>query len=383
MSAVAACGACLRRGGLVGLLAPRIAAALDRPGRPSAGVLALDDEDLIAAVGGRRPEPARRFLAEFDESAAREGLERAGFGAVCPHAGAYPRALLRLEDPPAAVYHAGAPEALERALDGPSVAVVGARRSSAYGVEVAYGLGRGLAAAGVGVVSGLALGVDAAAHQGALDGRGRPIAVLAAGVDVAYPRTNRPLHERVRGTGILLSEVPPGVPVFRWSFPARNRIMAALGRMTVVVEAAESSGSLITAAFAAQLGRDVGAVPGRVTARGAAGGNRLLREGASVIRGAEDVLDELFGAGKRPGPAGPAPPGEPPPARVAPDTSADSLEPALRRVLDAVEGGESLAGIGRAAGLAAGEARAALGRLELLGLIGRDGLGTYERRAGR
>ena len=204
VSAVAACATCLRRGGLVGLLAPRIAAALDRPRRPAAGVLALGDEDLVAAVGGARAAEARDFLAAFDEAGARAGLERAGVGAVCRHAAAYPSALLRLDDPPALLYHTAPAEGLASLLDGPSAAVVGARRASAYGLEVAYELGRGLGAAGVGVVSGLALGIDAAAHRGAVDGGGRPIAVLAGGVDVPYPRTHRSLYERVRRAGVVL-----------------------------------------------------------------------------------------------------------------------------------------------------------------------------------
>jgi DNA processing protein len=251
----------------------------------------------------------------------------------------------------------------------PAVAVVGARRASHYGRTVAYELGRGLAAAGVSVVSGLALGIDAAAHRGALDAGGRAVAVLAGGPDVPYPRTNRALHWRMRESAAIVSELPPGIRPFRWSFPARNRIMAGLAAMSIVVEAAERSGSLITAEFAEDLGREVGAVPGPVNARLAEGGNRLLRDGAVVIRGAGDVLDELFGVGawER--------------GRIAAPEPADELEPPLRRVLDAVEAGDPVDAIGRESELSAQEVRAALGQLESRGLIARAGVGAYVRTA--
>ena len=179
------------------------------------------------------------------------------------------------------------------------MAIVGTRNPSPYGREVAHSLGRGLGAAGVPVVSGLALGIDATAHRGCLAGGGLPVAVLACGPDVAYPRRHRALHRDVCARGAVLSELPPGVQPFRWSFPARNRIMAGLARMTVVVEAADPSGSLITSDFARDLGRSVAAVPGHVTARMARGTNGLLRDGAVPVTGPADVLDELFGAGVR------------------------------------------------------------------------------------
>ena len=159
--------------------------------------------------------------------------------------------------------------------------------------------GRGLGAAGVPVISGLALGIDGTAHRGCLDGGGVPVAVVASGPDVVYPRRHRSLHERVRAAGLVLSELPPGTEPYRWSFPARNRIMAGLARMTLVVEAADPSGSLITAEFAKDLGRCVAAVPGRITSSVARGTNNLLKDGATPISGTEDVLDELFGVGVR------------------------------------------------------------------------------------
>ena len=277
--------------------------------------------------------------------------------------------LLELGDPPSVLFALGRLEALEALREEPAVAIVGTRNPSPYGTEVAQSLGRGLGAAGVPVVSGLALGIDATAHRGCLAGRGLPVAVLACGPDVVYPRRHRRLHERVRETGLVLAELPPGTQPFRWSFPARNRIMAGLARMTVVVEAADPSGSLITTDFARDLGRSVAAVPGRVTSSVARGTNGLLRDGAVPITGAEDVLDELFGAGVRRVPS-------PETAPCAPG------DPRLARVLEAAERLGSVAAIAEAASLSSAETRAALGRLEAEGYLVRRDLGGWERTMG-
>jgi DNA processing protein len=171
--------------------------------------------------------------------------------------------------------------------------------------------------------------------------------------------------------GVVLSELPPGTRPFRWSFPARNRIMAGLARMTVVVEAADPSGSLITTDFAKDLGRSVAAVPGRVTSRVSRGTNGLLKDGATPITAPEDVLDELFGVGVRRVPGGDA--GRAPPAPA---------EPGLRSVLEAAERMGSVAAIAEEAGLGTGETRAALGRLEAEGYLVRRDLGGWERAMG-
>lgn len=358
---MSACDACLRHAHLLGLLAPRIAGLLDRPGSRSAGILALSERELVAAVAGGTEEEVEKELAGFDAGLARAALSGRGITAVCRHRAGFPPQLGDLHDPPGVVFALGELPELDR-----SVAIVGARSASPYGLEVAYELGRGLGAAGVTVVSGLALGIDAAAHRGCLDGGGVAVAVLAGGVDIPYPRQNQRLYERIAGHGAVISELPPGVRPYRWSFPARNRIMAALAELTVLVEAADPSGSLITAEFARDIGRAVGAVPGRVTSRIAAGTNGLLRDGAVPITGAQDVLDELFGAGVR--------------ELAQPELPSD---PALLQVLEGVEAGRNLSEIADSAGLAVREARAALARLEADGLVKRSGLGSYERAAGR
>lgn len=363
-----ACPACLRRAHLIGHLAPRIADLLRRRSRP-VGLLALGEEELIAAVAGTNAPAARSFVERFREDHARQRLREAEIAAVCRHRGAYPRSLLDLSDPPAVLYARGQRTRLRTLADEPVATVVGARRGSPYALDVARGLGRGLAAASVTVVSGLALGVDAAAHRGALDAGDRAVAVLACGVDVPYPRANRPLYRQIAQRGLVVSELPPGVPPLRWTFPARNRIMAALAGISVVVEAQEGSGSLITSTYASDIGRQVGAVPGRVTSSMATGSNRLLREGASVIRGVDDVLDELFGVGGWT-------PNEDGPAIERPD----GLEPELHSVLDAIEAGHGTDAIADATGMPAQAVRASLGRLELMGLVARSGLASYARR---
>ena len=359
------CSACLRRASLLGFLAPWIADRAGRRGALAARLLGLSDEELIAAAAPKQAARAHEYLDSFDPEMAREGLVRAGVDSACTHSTSYPELLRGLADPPAVLFSTAGVERLAELAGEPTVAIVGARRCSGYAREVAYELGRSLGAAGVTVVSGLALGIDAEAHRGAVDARGGAIAVLAGGPDVPYPRTNRSLYERVRRGGAVVSELPPGTRPFRWGFPARNRIMAGLARITVIVEAAERSGSLITAEFAADIGREVAAVPGRVTARIAAGSNRLLHDGAPVVLGAEDVLDMLFGVGSRP---------ERPPAT-------EDLDAGLRSILDAVEAGETLDTMSRATALSAADVRAGLGRLELLGLVTREGVGTYRRTA--
>lgn len=205
----------------------------------------------------------------------------------------FPPLLAAIHDPPPQVYLRG--DAGADILARPAVALVGARSCSAYGRSVARSLGRELAAAGLVVVSGMARGVDGEAHRGALEGGGVTVAVLGCGIDRDYPAAHAELARRVCGSGgLVVSEYEPGVEPAPWRFPARNRIIAGLCRATVVVEARERSGALITADFALEEGRDVLAVPGEITSALSAGANALLRLGATPVTRAEDVL-ELYG----------------------------------------------------------------------------------------
>ncbi|HET8541939.1 MAG TPA: DNA-processing protein DprA [Anaeromyxobacter sp.] len=270
---------------------------------------------------------------------------------IRPGDGPYPAALARVADRPGElrlVGSLGAPRA--------RVAVVGARRTDEYGADVARELAAGLAAAGVSVVSGGALGVDAAAHEGALAAGGHTVAVLGTGVDVAYPAEHRDLFERiVAAGGALLSEQPDGTPGFRSNFPARNRIVSGMSSAVVVVRAGERSGALVTAARARSQGVPVLAVPGDVRDPLSAGTTRLLREGARVAASAGDVLAAIGIA--------PAADGAPRQAELPALGAAESalLSALARRPRHAGE-------VARAAGLAPGPALAGLLALEIQGL---------------
>jgi DNA processing protein len=202
---------------------------------------------------------------------------------------AYPTPLLHLVDPPPYLCVLGDLSVLAR----PVVAIVGTRRATPYGERVTQALAGALAAAGVCVVSGMARGIDAAAHRAALARGGFTAAVLGTGVDVAYPVAHRPLHASIAERGVVISEFPCGSRAGPASFPRRNRIIAALASLTIVVEAGERSGALITAEHALDLGRDVGAVPGPVESPQHVGSNGLLKQGAHAILGADDALSLL------------------------------------------------------------------------------------------
>jgi len=361
MSAV--CDRCLRRGALIGFLSPQIQAAVGRPRARTAGLLTLGEREMVAALGGSPAGAARRLLDEFDPALAREDLERSRCEAICRHAAEYPPLLAELHDPPNPLYVRGGLDRMLALAAEPCVAVVGGRRPSDYARGVAQRMGRGLASAGITVVSGLALGIDAESHRGALDGGGGPIAVLAGGPDVPYPRQHGGLYRRVLERGVVVSELPPGTQARKWGFPARNRIMVGFATAVVVVEAREASGSLITAEFAQDSNRELAAVPGQVDARVAAGSNALLHSGAAFVRGTEDVLDLIFGVGQGP----------------RPHLRPVELDAGLREVLDSVEVGEDVGRASARSGLSPGEVRAALGRLEALGLVRRDSFGGYER----
>jgi DNA processing protein len=204
---------------------------------------------------------------------------------------AYPRLLAEIHDPPEVLYLRGcAPPSV---LSLPAAAVVGARSCSPYGAQVARLLGREIAAAGGVVVSGLARGIDAEAHRGALEAGGVTVAVLGCGIDRDYPAAHGALAARIAERGLIVSEYEEGVEPAPWRFPARNRIIAGLCAVTVIVEARERSGALITADFALEDGRDVLAVPGEITSALSRGTNELLRQGAAPLLGPGDVLGRL------------------------------------------------------------------------------------------
>jgi DNA processing protein len=296
------------------------------------------------------PQDARyaRFRERFDEAGFRRELAAAGIRWLPRSDPAFPAALCSIFDPPPGLFLRGTGDV--SLLDRPAVAIVGARACSAYGSHVARAFGRELAAAGLVVISGLARGVDGEAHRGALDGCGTTVAVLGCGVDRDYPAAHRELARRICEVGLVVSEYAPGVEPAPWRFPARNRIIAGLAHATVVIEARERSGALITADLALEEGREVYAVPGEITSAVSAGSNELLRQGATAATSAADVL-EAFG--------------------LAPATPAVAdLSPTAGRVLDRIRDAPTSADeLSRALGIDAATVAAALAELELHELL--------------
>lgn len=291
-----ACDACMHRTWLLA----RLAGHLDVVRQRIDALLELPEGELIAAVAGRERRCVEREWRRVDVAELRREAARLRLELLCRCDPYYPGTLEDLAAPPAVLHIAGGRQRFADLLASEAVAVVGSRGASDYGRAVARSLGRSLSTAGLTVVSGLARGIDAAAHEGALNGGGQTVAVLPGPAHRAYPAGHRVLHRRIVAAGVAVSELGPGTPVRRWCFSARNRLIAALARMTVVVEAGEQSGSLVTATAASRLGRALGAVPGRVTSPSAAGPNALLAAGtAAVVRDAQDVLDHLYGVGAR------------------------------------------------------------------------------------
>jgi DNA processing protein len=364
-----ACPDCLRRAWLVASLAGHIENAVeDTSGSRAHELLALPDDQLARAMARSHADEFLERAAERDTEGLRAAIAGARAWACCRHDSLYPSALTALGDVPAVLFGRGDTSQLVELSADQMLTIVGSRRASSYGRELATDLAREVAWAGLTVVSGMAIGIDSCAHRGALDAGGLTVAVLGCGVDVPYPPRHSRLYDEIVEKGLVISELPPGTTARRWTFPARNRIMAALTHMTVVVEARERSGSLITAEMAHDLDREVGAVPGRVGSSPAAGTNALLRDGATVIRCGQDVLDSMIGVGAE--------------HRGRPRVPGQKLEPELAAVLDLVEGGSSSAdALARSSGLEPGPLAAALVRLELAGYLRADSAGRYERTA--
>jgi DNA processing protein len=221
--------------------------------------------------------------------AALEWAAAAGHAVLTLADGDYPQPLLETPDPPALLYLHGRRELLAR----PALAVVGSRNATPQGISNAEQFARAFSAAGLTIVSGLALGIDAAAHRGALEGAGSTIAVLGTGADILYPQRNRALGERIAREGLIVSEFALGTPPHGSNFPRRNRVISGLARGCLVVEAALASGSLITARLAAEQGREVFAIPGSIHSPHAKGCHALIKQGAKLVESAQDLLQEL------------------------------------------------------------------------------------------
>ncbi len=237
------------------------------------------------ALSEKAAQMLKELRRDFDPEAVYGSLSKTGIVVLTLADASYPERLKEIPAPPPALFAAG------KIPGATAVAVVGSRKASATGIETARLLGRALGKRGVCVVSGLALGIDAAAHEGALEAAGPTVGVLGCGIDVVYPRSNGRLFDRVKKNGAIVSEYYLGEAPLAWRFPARNRIIAGLCEAVVVVEAPQKSGALITAHHGLECGRDVWAVPGPLTAPECRGSNRLLADGAGVLWDIEEFVD--------------------------------------------------------------------------------------------
>ena len=332
-------------------------------GRPPAVWEAVRGGDgRVAGVAGRTDRAAqwRGAATEIDVGDRWRSLRRAGIGVLWRDGAGFPAPLRDDPEPPEVLFTAGDPSCLAPQR----VGIVGTRRCTRYGRDLAYELGAVLARAGVTVVSGLARGIDAAAHRGALDGVGAPpVGVVGTAIDSPYPRDNAWLWAAVASAGLVCGETPPGAPIERWRFPARNRIIAGLSDVVIVVESADQGGSLYTATQAFDRGRVVLAVPGPIRSAASLGTNRLLADGAHPLCEVSDVL-EVLGL-VAPLPTDPV---------TAPDVSTSAAA-----VLDALGWQAStLDDVVTGAGLDVTEVASALEQLEEVGLVARRG-GWYEQ----
>jgi DNA processing protein len=333
---------------------------------PPARVLQLSPAELSERMG--ITEKSARLLEElrqdFDPEAMYGSLSKTGIAVLTLADAGYPERLREIPAPPPALFARG------KIPGATAVAVVGSRKASATGVGTARVLGRALGERGVCVVSGLALGVDAAAHEGALESGGPTVGVLGCGVDVVYPRSNGRLFDQVKKSGAIVSEYYLGEAPLAWRFPARNRIIAGLCGAVVVVEAPQKSGALITAHHGLECGRDVWAVPGPLTAPECRGSNRLLADGAGVLWDVEEFVD-AYASGIAEPAMGDAPPGDPPAG--LPETEA--------AVLSGVGFGPTeVDAVAGRCGVEMRELLPALALLELKGYVTRNPGGAFVRR---
>jgi DNA processing protein len=281
---------------LVPHVSPRMQQRLLRAYQSPQNVLAASHADVAKHVGRTVAEALTSGPLPRALDAALRWLRQPDHHLIALDDPRYPQSLLNIADPPSTLYVTGRCDL----LNAPSIAVVGSRNATPRGARDAEEFAAALSEAGLCVVSGLALGIDAAAHRGALTARGSSIAVLGTGPDIIYPERNRELAQALARGGALVTECPPGTPSAAGNFPRRNRLISGLSRGVLVVEAALSSGSLITARQAADQGRDVFAIPGSIHSPRSKGCHELIRQGAKLVEKAEDVLGELGWDGNLP-----------------------------------------------------------------------------------
>ncbi len=345
----------------------RLRAALGADARAILGA-AVGKLEGIDGIGPAARRAIAGWRSRFNVPREEAALARLGGDFITASDAAYPELLREIADPPTVLYRRGS-----YPCDHPCVAVVGSRRATHYGLGVARRLGSELVHAGFCVVSGLARGIDTAAHEGALAAGGPTVAVLGTGLDIVFPPENRDLFGRIADGGAVLSEYPLGRPGDRGSFPRRNRIVSGMAAAVIVVESAVDGGAMITARLAGEQGRTVFAVPGRIDQPMSAGCHQLIRDGATLFTGVGDLFADLaYLDGLRPAPIA---------EKAPPVAAAAALAPDEAAVLDRFSGGGVLTADALAAGtgIPAGRLSAALMALELKQLIARRLDGAFEQ----
>ncbi len=340
-------------------------------------VILRTDKRRLESVRGVGPETSDALVnwrTHFDLAREEERLAKAGAVFITASDEGYPNLLKEIHDPPIGLYRKG-----DYLCDRPGIAVVGSRRTTLYGQSIAKKLGSDLARLGFCVVSGLARGIDTAAHEGALEAGGKTVAVLGCGLDIVYPPENLDLYRRIAGTGAVFSEFPFGRKADKQTFPMRNRVVAGMCEAIVVVESDVSGGAMITARFAGEQGRLIFAVPGRIDQPSSAGCHQLIRDGATLFTSVDDVLNELnYLDGLRPA------------AIAAPAGTPSVLEQLLsqlseeeRKVFGCFAGGSTLTidALVAATTFAAPQVSAALMMLELKKLVAKRADGSFEARS--
>jgi DNA processing protein len=325
----------------------------------------------VKGVGPVIAETIERWREHFDLAREEERMAKAGAAFITPGDPGYPRLLKEIHDPPIGLYRKGHYDFAH-----PGVAIVGSRRTTLYGQAVARRFGAELGRLGYCVVSGLARGIDTAAHDGALSVGGRTAAVLGAGIDIVYPPENLELYRRIEAEGAVLSEFPFGRRADRQSFAMRNRIVAGMCDATVVIESDVNGGAMITARFAGEYGRLIFAVPGRIDQNTSAGCHQLIRDGATLLTSVDDLLAELnYLDGLRPPPIGAKP-------AMAGSDSVLNLAPEEARVVGCFRGGAILTpdALTALSGLAAAELSSTLMLLELKRVVAKRADGAFELR---
>lgn len=335
-------------------------------------VLAASPRQLesVKGVGAAISSTVVNWEQHFNLAREEERMARAATDFITPLDAGYPRLLKEISDPPIGLYRKGNYE-----FDQPCIAIVGSRRTTLYGQSVAKKLGAELGRLGFCVVSGLARGIDTAAHEGALSVGGRTAAVLGCGIDIIYPPENLELYRRIEAEGAILSEFPFGRRADRQSFPMRNRVVAGICDAVVVVESDVNGGSMITARFAGEQGRLVYAVPGRIDQATSRGCHQLIRDGATLLTGVEDILAELnYLDGLRPAAIPPKPDDD----RAVP--AMGDLSPDEAKILACFAGGALLSAdeVAQQADLPIATVNPALLMLELKHRLARRIDGTFE-----